>query len=130
MGRRKFYSEMDVADALFIGTAGSAFAATGTRGTVVNLDGKAPVRLLIPGTWASTAVRVRVRVSEDGTTYYPLYDDTGNQKSIVVSTGRAVALDPVEFCGVTYLQLRGTQATGTAAAQSAACRITVITRLV
>ena len=130
MARRKFYSEMDVADAVFIGTAGSAFAALATRGGIVNLDGKVPVRLLIPGTWASTAVRVRVRVSEDGTTYYPLYDDTGNQKSIVVSTGRAVALDPVEFAGVTYLQLRGTQATGTAAAQSAACRITVIARLV
>jgi hypothetical protein len=121
---------MDAADAMFITTAGSAFAALGTRGTVVDLDGKAPVRLLIPGNFATTAVRVRVRVSHDGATYYPLYDDAGNQKSIVVSTGRAVALDPAEFCGISYLQLRGTQATGTAAAQSTACRVTIITRLV
>ena len=130
MARRKFYSEMDVADAVFIGTAGSAFAALATRGGVVNLDGKVPVRLLVPAKWATTAVRVRVRLSQDGTTYYPLYDDIGAEKAIVVSTGRAVALDPAVFCGVTYLQLRGTQATGTAAAQSTACRVTVIARLV
>ena len=129
--RDNFRSKFEAADDQYIRIKTATIVLNDTRAAGVLLDGLAPIRLEIPSGWAGTATRVRVRLSQDGTTYRPLYDDAGNEKAIVVAASRAIALDPSEFCGVTYLQIRGTQATGTAAAQlTTACIVSIIARLV
>jgi hypothetical protein len=103
------------------------FAAASTRGTI-EIGGLAPIRLLVGTGWSSTAAQIRPRVSEDGTTFYPLYDSDNAAYTVTVSAGRAYILQPSDFVGVTHLRLLGTTAQGTASAQSTACTVTIVAR--
>ncbi len=106
-----------------------AFAATGTQGAAVHLDGRAPIRLLIPSDWSSTAAIVHFDVSETGTSYVPLWVG-GTAHTVAVQADQAVRLDPHNFWGVGYVKLIGTQARGTAVAQTTACTVSVVSRLI
>ena len=102
------------------------FAAASTRGQI-SIGGLSPVRLL-PGTgWSSTAAIVHIEVSEDGTTYYPLWVD-GTAYTVAAVAGRASPVDPTKFYGVHSIRLIGTLARGTASAQSTACTVGIVAR--
>lgn len=103
-----------------------SIAATATRGAC-SIGNRAPIRLLIPSTWATTAAIVHVETSEDGTTYYPLWDSANNTAyTVVTNTGKASIVDPTKFHGVAYIRLIGTQARGTAFAQATAVTVSVV----
>ena len=104
------------------------FAAASTRGTI-EIGGLAPIRLLVGSKWASTAPIVHVQVSEDGTTYYPLWA-AGTAYTVAVRAGKASVVDPTKFYGVGYIRLVGTTAKGTATAQSTGVSVGVVARLI
>lgn len=103
--------------------------ATGTQSTTANLDGKSPIRLLVGAGWSSTATIVHIDISDDGTTYYPLWA-SGTAYTVAVQESQAVSVDPTKFWGVGYIRLIGTLARGTAEAQSTACSVGIVTRLI
>ena len=113
----------------YITTYSATFAATGTRSTVVNLDGRSPIRLSMPAGWAGTSAHVRVYLSEDGTTYKPLYDRYNVAYSVTAVASRTYILPPSDMAGATYIRLLGTTALGTAAAQTTAGVVTIVARL-
>ena len=108
----------------------STFAATATRGSVVTLGKRTPIRLLFGTGWVSTAVQVRPYLSEDNVTFRPAYDRYGSAITISAVAGRSVELGADDLKSVAYLRLLGTQATGTVAAQATACTVTVVARLI
>ena len=124
-----FKSTHQAADDQYADIYTGAIAKNGTRTGAIALDGRAPIRLLIPSGWAGTAAIVHVDVSDDGATYYPLWA-AGTAYTVNVAAGKASVVDPTKFYGVGYVRLVGTQARGTAAAQSTAVSVGVVARLI
>lgn len=87
------------------------------------------VGILMPAAW--TAAAVSFDVSYDGTTYAPLYNQSGEVKvsssHIATAERRYFALDPVDFMGARYLKIRS-GLNGAAVAQGAARTITLLMR--
>jgi hypothetical protein len=44
-------------------------------------------------------------VSADGSTYVPMYDKSGSQYSVTVSTSRGILLPPADFAGWPYIKV-------------------------
>lgn len=101
----------------------------GTRSDGVFLDGRAPVRLIPSAGWSSTAAIVHVELSEDGETYVPLWS-VSTAYTVPVVKSQASRVDPEQFWGVAYIRLIGTQARGTAVAQSTGSTISIVARLI
>lgn len=115
------------ADEAYIETYESTFVTAGTRGSAVNLDGKAPIRLIMPSTWINTqSTLLHVQLSTGGSTYTELWS-AGTAYTVSVAKSKAVRLDPDQFGGVTYLRLISTLARGTAATQHAGV-VTIVAR--
>lgn len=70
----------------------------------VTLGAYRATALLMPAGW--TAASITFQVSVDGTNYYNLYDAAGNEKTITVSTSRAVYLPTDDFLGFKYMKIR------------------------
>jgi hypothetical protein len=64
---------------------------------------------LIVGTWTSAAITFQV--SQDGNTYYNLYDDAGNEVTIPAGTHNKAYAAPMELAPWRYMKVRS----GTAA---------------
>jgi len=124
-----FKTQHEAADDQYATVKTVSIIATGTQSTVARLDGQSPIRLLMPAGWSSTAVVVHVDVSEDGTSFLPLWDG-GTAYTVAVEASQAVAVDPTKLWGVGYIRLLGTTAKGTAVAQTTACSVSVVTRLI
>lgn len=107
----------------------ATFAATGTRSSVVNLDGRSPIRISMPAGWTGTAAHVRVYLSEDDVTYKPLYDRYNVAYSVTAVASRTYVLPPSDMAGVQYIRLLSATALGTASAQTTACAVNIIARL-
>ena len=125
-----FKSLAETNNEIYPETFTASFAAAGTRGSVVALGYRTPIRLLVGAGWAGTAVQVRPYRSEDNVTYRPVYDAYGSPVTISAAAGRDVEIDANSLKRTAYLRLLGTQATGTAVAQSTVCTITVVAALV
>jgi hypothetical protein len=78
----------------------------------------------MPGTW--TAAAITFDASYDGTTFNPLYDETGTEVSFTVAASRYVIIsDPAKFFSIKKLKVRsGTN--GTPVNQAAARSINLI----
>ncbi len=100
------------------------FAAAATRGQT-DIGDLAPVRLVVGPGWAASAAIVHFRVSEDGTTYYPLWA-SGTAYTVAVSASQASVVDPTKFYGVHSIRIVGTRARGTAAGQTTACTVGIV----
>jgi len=124
-----FKSVHQAADDQYAAIYTGAIVATGTRTGALFLDGRAPIRLLVPSGWAGTAAIVHVDVSDDGAAYYPLWA-AGTAYTVNVAAGKASVVDPTKFYGVGHIRLVGTTARGTAAAQSTAVTVGVVARLI
>lgn len=71
------------------------------------------------------ATSLTFQASADGATYLNLYDATGTEKTITVSTSRRVLLAPADFYGIRWIKVRlGTS--GTPVAATADRAITVV----
>ena len=115
---------------LYPTTITASIAATGTQSGAAELDGKCPIRLLIPSGWRSTAAAVRVLLSDDGTTYRRLYDRYGTVYSVTVAADQAVQLDPADMASVSYIKLSSCTAQGTAVTQGTVAPVGIVARLV
>ena len=124
-----FKSVHQAADDRYIDVYASAYVATGTQCAAVDLDGRAPVRLLMPAGWAGTAPVVRVDVSDDGTTYRELWS-AGTAYTVAVKASQAVRVDPETFWGCRWIRLVGTSAKGTAVAQTTQGSVGIVARLI
>jgi hypothetical protein len=124
-----FKTVHQAADAQFIKVYDSAYVATATQGTAVDLEGRAPLRLLMPAGWASTSVIVHVDISDDGTTYRELWS-AGTAYTVAVKKSQAVRVDPNIFGGCRYVRLVGTTARGTAFAQGTQGVVGIVARLI
>lgn len=98
--------------------------------TAVQLTEGQLVGLVIPSAW--TAAAVSFDASWDGgTTYAPLYSQTGevNVPSGYIATAerRYFGIDPVAFLGVTHLKVRS-GLNGAAVAQGGARTVTLVMR--
>ena len=123
-----FKSVHQAADDSYIDVFASAVVKNGTQCAAVDLDGRAPVRLLMPAGWAGTAAIVHVDLSDDGTTYRELWN-AGTAYTVAVKASQAVRVDPWVFGGCRYVRLVGTTAKGTAAAQSTQGTVGIVARL-
>jgi hypothetical protein len=124
-----FKSVHQAADDQYAAIYTGAIVATGTRTGALFLNGRAPIRLIMPALWAATAAQVRVQLSEDGVSYLPLWA-AGTAYTVAVQKSQAVRIDPETFGGVAYIRLVGTTAKGTAAAQSTAVTVGIVARLI
>lgn len=62
------------------------------------------VGLVLPALW--TTASVSFAVSLDGTTYVPLYDESGELVITTADASRAIRLDPAKFVGWLYVKVR------------------------
>lgn len=66
-----------------------------------------------------SATAITFQASADGATWVNIYDATGAEKSITVSTSRRIILTPADFYGVRFIKVRlGTAASPTTATAS------------
>lgn len=71
-------------------TTQSATIANGeSLSSAVDLDNGKFVGIIMPAAW--TAAAITLAVSDDGVTYYPLFDDGGNEVTITVAAGEAIS---------------------------------------
>jgi len=125
----EFKSVHQMADDQYIDVYSAAIVKTGTQCAAVNLDGRSPVRLLMPAGWATTAAILHVDMSDDGVTYRELWS-AGTAYTVAVKASQAVRVDPQMFGGVNYIRLLGTQVRGTAVAQSTQGIVGIVARLI
>lgn len=87
--------------------------------------GKFLVALQMPAAWSAAVITFDV--SYDNSTFAPMYDSTGTEKSLTVSTSRFVYLDPSQWAGIRYIKVRsGT--VGSVVAQGGSRDIKLIVR--
>lgn len=66
-----------------------------------------------------SATAITFQASADGATWVNLYDATGAEKSLTVSTSRRIILTPADFYGIRFIKVRlGTAASPTTATAS------------
>ncbi len=83
-----------------------------TVSDAVDLGGLRPIALVTPA--ALTGTSFTFQSSVDGTTFVPVYDSSGSQVSVTVSTSRFVVLSPTSFAGVRHLKVVSGSAEGAA----------------
>ncbi len=86
-------------------------AASSNTSAAILLFGLRAVGIFIPS--AFTGTTITFTVSSDGVTYVALYDSTGTQVSVTVSTSRYIYFDPVIFAGIAYLKIVSGSTEGT-----------------
>jgi hypothetical protein len=93
----------------------------------IDLGGTSLAGYIMPASW--TAASVTFQASVDGTNFYNLYDQFGNEITHAVAASRFIALTPSDLVGVRYIKLRsGTSASPVA--QGAERQITYVTRVI
>lgn len=71
----------------------------------------------MPASW--TTANLTFQVSEDGTTFYDLYNDAGTEYTVTAAANRVLRLTLADWLAVRYMKIRsGT--TGSAVNQAAA----------
>lgn len=93
-----------------IETVSATIASGQSLSGAVNLAGCRLVGLVMPAAW--TAASLTFQVSHDGTTYNDLYDDAGNEYTVVAAASRYIGLVGMDWEAVRFLKVRsGTAAT-------------------
>lgn len=82
-------------------------------------------RIIMPAAW--TTANLTFQLSSDGVTYNDLYDEFGNEITVVVAANRTVRLAPGEWWVLRFLKLRSGTAAG-AVTQAAERTIKILCR--
>lgn len=72
---------------------------------IIDLTDKTLVGIQTPAVWTSADITFTGSMDE-GITFNDLYDDLDVERSVVISSGRSVTLDPIKFMGITHLKIR------------------------
>ena len=72
-----------------------SIAASAALSSAIKLGNRVPLALLMPAAWTTAAITFQV--SQDGTTFYDLFDDGGNEVAVAegavtAGVGKAIAL--------------------------------------
>lgn len=70
----------------------------------VNLEDKRLHQILLPAAWQ--AAPLSFRTSADGTAFYDVADMSGEHRTVQMTGGRAVILEPEVVAGLRFIQLR------------------------
>ena len=98
---------------------------TAVSGAVVLPPAEYLCGIQMPAAW--TTADITFQASYDGTTYYDLYDQDGNEITISAAASRFIILNPDNFWGFHWLKVRsGTM--GTPVNQAAARTVVLLTR--
>lgn len=100
----------------------ATIAAGSSLSTAINVGNRVPVGMRMPSGW-TTAV-LTFQGSVDGTNFYDLYDDGGNEISATVAANRAVVLSASAFPSFPYLKIRS--GTSSAPVNQAADRVITV----
>lgn len=98
----------------------TTIASGASESDTVDLESMLLVGLVMPAAWTAADITFLTAMHNYGP-YYPVYDDEGNEVTILVDAGRAVGIDKaaVKLAAFRYIKLRsGT--VGTPVAQGAA----------
>ncbi len=91
----------------------------------VDVNGTTIAGYIMPAAW--TAAGITLQVSVDGTNFFNLYDQYGNEVSHIVDASSFVQLTPSDMAAIRYIKIRsGTS--GTPVNQAAERVITLVTR--
>ena len=90
-------------------SAGSVTIASGASlSGAINLGDKVLSAIIMPASW--TAAALTFQASDDGgTTWKDMYDDGGNEISILSANavaGRRISVDPSAFAGIDLIKVR------------------------
>lgn len=88
---------------IFIQQTPAVIASSATTSGNVATNGGGLVGLIMPA--AFTGTTMTFNGSDDGTNFYALYNTSGTQLSITVSTNRLILFTPGDLVGPQYLQL-------------------------
>lgn len=72
--------------------------------SAVDIDGSALVGIVVPATFTGTSLTFQM--SHDDTTYSNLYDETGTEVTVTISTSRYIRLNPSDWMGCDALKVR------------------------
>jgi hypothetical protein len=85
--------------------------------SAVEIRGGLPAVIEMPAAW--DAANLTFQTSGDGTNFFNLYDETGNEVSVTASTSRRIRLEPSQWAGINQLKIRSGTA-GTPVVQTVA----------
>lgn len=105
----------------------ATIASSASLSGAVDLSGTTLAGYVMPAAW--TAAGITFKASIDGTNFFDLYDQFGNEVKHTVDAGRVVSLTPSDMASIRYIKIRS----GTSASvvnQVAERVITLITRAV
>lgn len=92
----------------------AVIATSGSLTAIINLRGHILYGMFMPAVW--TTAGVTFSGSVDGTTFADIHNDSG-EVLVVGTAGKYFSVDPLDFSGINYLQVRsGTAATPVAQA--------------
>ena len=93
----------------------------------LDLSGTSLVGYIMPSSW--TTANITFQGSVDGTNFFNLYDQFGNEIKHIVSASQFMALNPADLTCIRYLKIRsGTS--GSAVNQGGQRQITLVTRAI
>lgn len=105
----------------------ATIASSASLSSPADLSGTTLCGYIMPASW--TSADITFQASIDGSTYYDLHDNFGNEVNHSVAAGKFITLNPADFACVRYLKIRS--GTSAAAVNQAAERIiNLITRSV
>lgn len=80
--------------------------------STADLAGATLIGIITPNTLDGTVITLQASI--DNTNFFNVFDGTGTETSLAVSTNRYIPLNPADYVSFRYLKLRtGTSATGT-----------------
>lgn len=110
-----------------LGTATATIANGQSLSGAANLEGLRLAAIVMPSVW--TSANLTFQVSHDnGVNWSNLYDQNGNEKTIVAAAARTIFVDPVEFSAFSFIKVRsGTSASPVAQGQESAITLALRT---
>lgn len=87
----RFYGAVDIANGASLSDA-------------LNLVGHTMVGIVMPSSW--TAASLTFQASIDGTNYFNLFDDGGNEQTVTAAASEHLFLSPLEWIGINWIKVR------------------------
>lgn len=79
-------------------------AAGGSLSGVVDLGNDRLSQVVVPSGW--TTADITLQASVDGTTFYDLHDQYGNEVTIAAASSRAIVVSLQDFLSIQYIKVR------------------------
>ena len=105
----------------------ATIASSASLSGVVDLSGTTVVAIVMPSSW--DAADISLQASVDGTNFFDVYDQYGNEVNIPADADNFITLSPAAFASIQFMKIRS-GSSASAVVQSASRDITIVTRFV